>query len=54
MVLEGTWALTYRKEHVGHVLLYSFPIGDSLLGFTDTGTFAREDGLVDSEATGRH
>ena len=46
--------MTYRKEHVRHVLLDRLDIRHDTLRFADAHTLARENCLIDAEAARRH
>lgn len=41
----------YREDHVDHILLDSFLIGNDIKSLVYTLALARQDGLVDSEGT---
>lgn len=46
--------MTYRKQHVRHVLLDRLDIRHDILRFADAHTLARENRLIDAEAARRH
>lgn len=41
---------TNREKHIGHVLFDGSGIRNDVGGLADTGTLARENGLIDAEA----
>lgn len=43
---------SYSEEHVGHVLLHSLRVCNTVNRFVDADAFTSENSLVDSEATG--